>query len=153
LGVGQQRDPFGGGAERDAVAGQAGADPERDAQMRLAGARRSEEDDVLAAVQEVELAEVQHRLAADAGLEGEVEVLERLAGGEAGGRDAGLAAVTVAAVGLGLKQRGGEALVGPLLAAGAVGELGQRARCRGRLQRAEQVRELGVRATHAINRS
>ena len=30
LGVGQQRDPFGGGAERDALAGQAGADPERD---------------------------------------------------------------------------------------------------------------------------
>ena len=29
LGVGERRDPFGGGAERDAVAGQAGADPER----------------------------------------------------------------------------------------------------------------------------
>jgi hypothetical protein len=27
LGVGEQRDPFGGGAERDAVAGQAGAMP------------------------------------------------------------------------------------------------------------------------------
>jgi len=35
---------------------------------------------------------VQDRVAADAGLNGEVEVLERLAGGEAGGRDAGLAA-------------------------------------------------------------
>ena len=30
LGVGEQRDPFGGGAERDALSGQAGADPERD---------------------------------------------------------------------------------------------------------------------------
>jgi hypothetical protein len=30
LRVGEQRDPFGGGSERDAVAGQAGADAERD---------------------------------------------------------------------------------------------------------------------------
>ena len=95
--------------------------------MRLAGAGWAKQDDVLAAVEEVELAEVQHRLAADAGLEGEVEVLERLAGGEAGGRDAGLAAVAVAAVGLGLQERRGELLVAPLFGAGAVGELGQRA--------------------------
>jgi hypothetical protein len=27
LGVGEQRDPFGGGAERDALSGEAGADP------------------------------------------------------------------------------------------------------------------------------
>jgi hypothetical protein len=40
LGVGQQRDPFGRGAERDAVAGQAGADPERDREVGLAGAGR-----------------------------------------------------------------------------------------------------------------
>jgi len=40
LRVGEQRDPFGGGAERDAVAGQAGADPERDAQVCLAGPGR-----------------------------------------------------------------------------------------------------------------
>jgi hypothetical protein len=38
-------------------------------------------------------------------LEGEVELLDRLAGGKAGGLDAGLAAVAVAAVGLGLEQR------------------------------------------------
>ena len=110
LGVGQQRDPFGGGAERDAVAGQAGADPERDRQVRLAGAGRAEQDDVLAAGEEVELAEVQDRLAPQRGLEGEVELLERLAGGEPGGLDPGLAAVAVAAVGLGLQQRGGELL-------------------------------------------
>ena len=61
LGVGEQRDPFGGGAERDAVAGQAGADAERDAQVRLAGAGRAEQDDVLFAGEEVELAEVQDR--------------------------------------------------------------------------------------------
>ena len=59
LGVGEQRDPFGGGAERDAVAGEAGADPERDREVRLAGAGRAEQDDVLLAGEEVELAEVQ----------------------------------------------------------------------------------------------
>ena len=32
LGVGEQGDPFGGGAEGDALAGQAGANPERDGQ-------------------------------------------------------------------------------------------------------------------------
>ena len=31
--VGQQGDPFGGGAEGDALAGQAGADPQRDARV------------------------------------------------------------------------------------------------------------------------
>ena len=61
LRVGEQGDPFGGGAERDAVAGQAGADAERDRQVRLAGAGRAEQDDVLAAVEEVELAEVDDR--------------------------------------------------------------------------------------------
>jgi hypothetical protein len=40
LGVGEQRDPFGRGLERDAMPGQAGADPERDAQVRFAGAGR-----------------------------------------------------------------------------------------------------------------
>ena len=68
LGVGEQRDPFGGGAERDAVAGQAGADADRDREMALAGAGRAEQDDVLAAGEEVELAEVQDRVAADRGL-------------------------------------------------------------------------------------
>ena len=144
LGVGEQGDPFGGGAERDAVAGQAGADAERDRQVGLAGAGRAEQDDVLAAGEEVELAEVQHRVAAERGLEGEVELLERLAGGEARGLDPGLAAVAVAAVDLGLQQRGGELLIAPLLGAGAVGELGQRPRRGRRLERAEQVRELGA---------
>ena len=76
------------------------------------------------------------------GLEGEVELLERLARREPRGLDAGLAAVALAGVGLGLQQRGGEVLVGPLLRPGAVGELRQRPRGRRRLQRAEQVREL-----------
>jgi hypothetical protein len=40
LGVGEQRDRFGGGAERDALAGEAGADPDRDRQVTLAGPGR-----------------------------------------------------------------------------------------------------------------
>jgi hypothetical protein len=50
--------------------------------------------------------------------------------------------VAVAAVDLGLEQRGGELLKAPLIRAGAVGELRQGARGGRRLQRAEQVREL-----------
>jgi len=80
LGVGQQGDPFGGGAKRDALAGQAGADAERDREVRLAGAGRAEQDDVLAAGEKVELAEVQDRVAAQRGLKGEVELFQRLAG-------------------------------------------------------------------------
>jgi hypothetical protein len=75
-------------------------------------------------------------------LEGEVELLQGLAGGEAGGLDAALAAVAVAAIDLGLEQRGGEALKAPVLLAGAVGELGQRPGRGGRLELPEQVREL-----------
>ena len=153
LGVGEQRDPFGGGLERDAVPGQAGADPERDRQVRLAGAGRSEQHDVLFAGEEVELPEVQHGVAAERCLEGEVELLQRLARREPRGPDPGLAAVAVAAVGLGLQQRGGELLIGPFLRAGAVGELGQRlGRGRG-FELAEQVRQLGRRAAHAISAS
>ena len=48
---------------------------------------------------------------------------------------------------------GGELLIAPLLGAGAVGELGQRPGGGRRLQRAEQVRELGRRAAHAISAS
>jgi len=42
--------------------------------MRLAGARRPQEDDVLVLFEEVELGEVQHGLALQAASEGEVEV-------------------------------------------------------------------------------
>jgi hypothetical protein len=153
LGVGQQRDPLGRGPEGDAVPGEAGADPQRDAQVGLAGAGRPQQDDVLFAGDEVELAEVQDGVARDRGLKGEVELLERLARREPRRLDPGLAAVAVAAVGLGLQERRGELLIAPFLLAGAVGELGQRpggGRC---LELAEQVRQLGVWAAHAISAS
>jgi ABC-2 type transporter len=53
-----------------------------------------------------------------------VELLKRLACGEARGLDPALAAVALAGGDLGGQQRLGEALVAPLLFAGAVGELG-----------------------------
>jgi hypothetical protein len=73
--------------------------------MRFAGAGRAEQDDVLARVKEVELAEVLDDLALDGALEGEVELLQRLARGEPGGPDAALAAVAVARGDLGGEQR------------------------------------------------
>ena len=96
--------------------------------MRLAGARRAEQDDVLAAGEEVELAEVQDGGLLDRALEAVVELLQRLARGKPRGLDAGLAAVAVATVGLGLEQRCGELLIAPFLRPRAVGELGQRSR-------------------------
>jgi hypothetical protein len=50
--------------------------------MGLAGAGRAEQDDVLARVQEVELAEMLDDLALDRALEGEVELLERFRAGK-----------------------------------------------------------------------
>jgi hypothetical protein len=107
----------------------------------LAGAGRAQEDDVLAAGEEVELAEVLDQGLLDRALEGEVELLERLARREPGGLDAALAAVRFARGVLGRQQRFGEALVGLVLGAGALGELGQRPGGGGRFQRPEQVRE------------
>src|SRR3954471_11501239 len=57
---------------------------------------------------------MQDRVTAQAGLEGAAELLERLAGREAGGLDPRLAAVAVARVDLGLEQCRGEALERPL---------------------------------------
>ncbi len=105
---------------------------------------RAESHDALLGVQEVELAEVlDHRLL-DAALEGEVELLKRFSRREAGLADPCLAAETVAGGHLGLQQRLHEPLVAPLLRPGAVGQLRQRSGGRRRLERSEQVRELGL---------
>jgi hypothetical protein len=124
--------------------------PARQARIETAIARwllpvpgRAEQHDVLASVEEVELAEVLDDLAADRALEGEVELLERLAGGEAGRLDPALAAVRLPGGDLGREQGLGEAFVAPLLLARPFGELGQRAGGGRRLELAEQVGQLG----------
>ena len=144
FGLAEPGDPLGGGRELHALPGEARADPERGRDVGLAGAGRAEQDHVLAGVQEVELPEVlDHRLL-DRALEGEVELLQRLAGGEPGGLDPALAAVAVAGGDLGAEQDLGEPLIAPGLLAGPVGERRQRPGGGGRFQRAEQVRELGA---------
>ena len=109
----------------------------------------SEQDHVLARVEEVELAEVLDHGLLDRALEGEVELLERLARWEPGGLDPALTAMAVAGGDLGAEEDLGEVLVAPGLLAGPVSERGQRPSGGRRLQRAEQVRELGRRLGHA----
>jgi hypothetical protein len=94
-------------------------------------------------VQEVELPEILDHLLLHRALEGEVELLERLAGREAGGLDPALAAVALARGDLGRQQRLAEALVAPVLLARPLGELRQGAGGGRRLELAEQVGELG----------
>lgn len=124
MGVGKECDPFGRGSEQDAVPGQASADPEGGREVGFAGSGWAEQDDVLFAGEEVELAEVLDHLLLHAALEGEVKLLEGFALGEAGGLDAPLAAMGLPRGLLGGEQCFGETLVGPFLGAGAVGELG-----------------------------
>ena len=74
-----------------------------------------------------------------AGLGGEVEVLERLGGREAGGADALAGAGGLAREHLGLAERLQELLVGPALGAGALGRRLQPLEDPRRLQRPQQV--------------
>jgi len=93
-------------------------------------------------VQEVQLTEVLDHLLLDRALEGEVELLEGLAQGKAGGLDARLAAVGLARGDLGGEHRFEEALVRPGLLAGALSELRHGSSCGRRLHRPEDVAEL-----------
>jgi hypothetical protein len=77
-------------------------------------------------------------------LQAEVELLERLSGGEARLLDPALAAVRVTGGDLGCEQRLGELLVAPLVGAGTLGQPGQRPRGGRRLQRPKQKGELGL---------
>jgi hypothetical protein len=117
--------------------------------MRLAGPGRPEEDHVLFGVQEVELAEVLDDRLLHAALEGEVELLQGLAGGESRRLDPALAAVAVAGGNLRREQRLDETLIAPGLFARAVGEPRQRPGSGRRFQCPEQVRELRGRLAHA----
>jgi hypothetical protein len=87
VGVGEAGDPVGGGGERDAVPSLAGPDRQAGGQVGLAGAGRAEEHDVLAAGDEVQRAQVRDQVALQAAGVVEVELLQRLAGGEPGSAD------------------------------------------------------------------
>ncbi len=114
--------------------------------MNQAG--RPEQDDVVFGGEEVELAEVEDERLLHRALEAEVELLERLSGGEARLLDPRFATVGVAGGDLRLQQQLREALVRPLLLACPLGQLRQRP-CRSRrLQSTKQVVELG-RLRHA----
>jgi len=99
-------------------------------------------------VQEVELPEMLDHGLVHRALKGEVELLQRLAGGEPRRLDPPFAAVAVAGADLGPEQRLGEPLIAPLLLAGPVGERGQRPGRGRRFQRAKQMRELRRCAAH-----
>jgi hypothetical protein len=93
-------------------------------------------------VEEVELSEVLDHGLLHRPLEGEIELLEGLSGGETGGADAALATVRLAGGHLGGQERLSELLKAPLLRPGALGELRERPRGGGGLELAEQVGEL-----------
>lgn len=87
VGAGEPIDPFGGGGEQDPVPGLAGADRDPGREVGLARAARSEEDHIVLGGDEIQGAEVGDDLAPEAAGMDEVEVLQRFAGGEAGGAD------------------------------------------------------------------
>ena len=76
----ERRDQIGEGAVVDASAALGGRDREADREMGLADTRRTEEHDVLVPLDEAELVQALDLLAVHRGLEGEVEVGERLDG-------------------------------------------------------------------------
>ena len=104
---------------------------------------RAEEHDVLAGGDEVQGPEVGQSLALERALVLDVEVLEGLAGREAGGADAALTAVGFAGGDLALQAGGEELLVGPALGPGPFGEALDRGRERGCLECPGQIGQLG----------
>ena len=82
LGFFERGDEIGQSAVVDSAPALRRRNGKADRQMRLADARRAEEDDVLLTLQEAELVERVDLLALDRGLEAEVEVVEGLDGRE-----------------------------------------------------------------------
>jgi hypothetical protein len=123
--VGQASNPLGGRGERHPVPREAGPDPERDRQVRLAGTGWSEKHHVATLGKEVELGKVQQHLARDGLLEAEVELVQGLASGEPCRTDPRLPSVGRPGQLLGREQLLGEALVGPRAVSSSLGEIGQ----------------------------
>ena len=126
---------------------------ESDGQVGLAGARRAQEDGVLLGGDEVQCAQMGDDVARQAAQVVEVEFLEGLDRGEAGGADAALAAVAVAGGDLALQAGDQVLVVGPGFGLGALGQAFGGVQQGGRLHRAGeegqvalQVRPSGVRS-------
>ena len=121
VGFGKPIDPLTGGGELDSVAGLASADRQPGGEVGLAGAGRTEQDDVLLGGDEVQGAQVCDGLPLQAaGVV--VVVLQALAGGEPGGADPPLAAVGLTGRDLALQAGGEELLMGPGLLPGSFGQ-------------------------------
>src|SRR5690606_27455834 len=141
VGLGQAGDPVGGGGEQHPVALPGGGDSEGGGQMGLAGARRSEQDDV-AVLGQVRPGGQGLDRGAGAGLVVEVEVLQGLDRAEAGGADPQPGTGGVAGGDLTFQDRGQVVLVGPPGVAGVVGQPGGGLGDTRRLQRRGQVGDL-----------
>jgi hypothetical protein len=89
--------------------------------MRFPGAGRADQADIGGLLDPGELREVADQRSFGAGLGGEVEVLERLGGGEAGGADALARAGGLAREHLRFAEHFQELLVGPALSPSALG--------------------------------
>jgi hypothetical protein len=124
------------------VAGLAGPDRQADGEMGLAGAGRAEEDHVLPAGDEVQRAQVGDQVAFEGAGVVEVELLQALAGREAGGADAALAAVGLPRGRFALQAGDEELLMRPGLGPRAIGEPSHALAQGRRLERAGQERHL-----------
>ena len=121
-----------------------------DREVRLAGARRPQEDHVLVLGEEVELGEVQHGLALQRAREGKVEVVERLHRREARRLDARRAAVALAGRDLLAEHRREVLLVAPGALPGALGQGGGALADARRLERPREEGDLaGGLAAHS----
>jgi hypothetical protein len=111
--------------------------------MRLAGPGWAQEHRVLPRGHEVQGAQVGDLLALEAAGVVKVELLQALAGREAGVADAALAAVGFSGGDLALQAGSQELLVGPALGAGPLGQPADRLAQGRRLQRPGQEDQLG----------
>jgi hypothetical protein len=152
VGVAEAGHPLSSGGEGDAVTGLAGPDAETGGQVGLSRSRWPQEDHVLLGLHEVEGPEMSHHVALERALVIEVEVLEGLAGREAGGTDAVLAAVVLARRHLAFQAGGQELLMAPALCAGPLAQAPDGGGQRRRLEGAAQVGEVafGLGGHHAV---
>ncbi len=113
VGVGEARDPLGGGREQNPMAGLAGPDRQAGREVGLAGAGRAEQQHVLLRGDEVQRAEVGDEVSLEAAGVVEVELLQGLAGWEPGSADPAFPAVALAGGDLPLQAGDEELLVDP----------------------------------------